>query len=470
MKITNIKFNDFIVDKHLRIDSKFHNFYSKKKWNVFGVPESKRIKLKEVIYEEYKKFEMEEGNTYKGIPTGQKYINKYGLIDNYNLVCIDDCPNRIKYKISKDNILISSLRLAKAPATYFENINLGEYIFSNGFYIFRVKNNWNKKYITKILQLDKIKSMLDNNIYRGIGISSYKVDDLLEIEIRNIPIKEQLEILEKIAPFEEEVLKLILEKEDTQEIIDTVFQNYFDYDYCTFEQLKAINNQNNKFETFANNRDLRFSSKFHKDSGKFVMNELTKTDYKKLKDFISEPIVLGASISPSDFDENGSAYFLSMATIKSLEVELDDTQLVSDNYYAEKKQDKSIKINDIIIARSGVAIGKTAIVLNEFDGIFADFTMRIRMNAQHCIPMFAYYYFRSKYFQYLIEVNKKGVQNQNIFPSMIREFPIPNISLTEQAIIVKQIQEKIDKQNEIDNRIEKIQKTVMEIVEKSINL
>ncbi|BBM37994.1 hypothetical protein JCM16775_0701 [Leptotrichia hofstadii] len=243
-----------------------------------------------------------------------------------------------------------------------------------------------------------------------------------------------------------------------------------DYDYCTFEQLKAINNQNNKFETFANNRDLRFSSKFHRDSGKFVMNELTKTDYKKLKNFISEPIVLGASISPSDFDENGSAYFLSMATIKSLEVELDDTQLVSDNYYAEKKQDKSIKINDIIIARSGVAIGKTAIVLNEFDGIFADFTMRIRMNAQHCIPMFAYYYFRSKYFQYLIEVNKKGVQNQNIFPSMIREFPIPNISLTEQAIIVKQIQEKIDKQNEIDNRIEKIQKTVMEIVEKSINL
>ena len=144
MKITNIKFNDFIVDKHLRIDSKFHNFYSEKKWNIFGVPESKRIKLKEVIYEEYKKFEMEEGNTYKGIPTGQKYINKYVLIDNYNLVCIDDCPNRIKYEISKDNILISSLRLAKAPATYFENINLGEYIFSNGFYIFRVKNNWNK--------------------------------------------------------------------------------------------------------------------------------------------------------------------------------------------------------------------------------------------------------------------------------------------------------------------------------------
>ena len=253
-----------------------------------------------------------------------------------------------------------------------------------------------------------------------------------------------------------DIQKLIEKKKECSigSIIDKCFKTHFNYNYDEFENLKACKIQTNSFENFSNNKDLRFSSKFHRNSGNFVNEELTKNPYKKLKNFISEPIVLGASISPLDFDENGSAYFVSMATIKSLEVELDDTQLVSDKYYAEKKEDKSIKINDIIVARSGVAIGKTAIVLNEFDGIFADFTMRIRMNSELCIPIFAYYYFRSKYFQYLIEVNKKGMQNQNIFPSMIEEFPFPDISLEHQSMIVNEIEKQIAKiQDKINKKL-----------------
>jgi len=37
--------------------------------------------------------------------------------------------------------------------------------------------------------------------------------------------------------------------------------------------------------------------------------------------------------------------------------------------------------------------------------------------------------FRAKYFQHLIEINKKGLgTNTNIFPSQIQEFPLIDIS------------------------------------------
>ena len=197
------------------------------------------------------------------------------------------------------------------------------------------------------------------------------------------------------------------------------------------------------------------------------MKQLTDITDKKIKHYLAEPIVLGASISPDDFDENGKAYYVSMATIKTLDIVLDETQLVSDSYY-RKNNNKSLKINDIIIARSGVAIGKTAIVKEDFDGIFADFTMRIRLDSNKYNPEFAYYYFRSTYFQYLIEIYKKGLQNQNIFPSVIQEFPIIDISLDEQQRIVDEIHSEIAKQEDIKKQIADLRNQIDCIIEDAI--
>lgn len=141
----------------------------------------------------------------------------------------------------------------------------------------------------------------------------------------------------------------------------------------------------------------------------------------KSKHFLSEPIVLGASISPSDYDNNGDYCYISMATIKSWRFDEESANTVS-NSYAESKSAKTVRKNDIILARSGEGtIGKVALITDEhLKGIFADFTMRIRLKDYD--PEFAYYYFRTTYFQYLIEIFKKGLgNNTNIFPIVIRE-------------------------------------------------
>lgn len=266
-------------------------------------------------------------------------------------------------------------------------------------------------------------------------------------------LKKEVFIEKKIK----EINKAITEKKsmirNTQQIIDSTFKDEFGYDYGSFEELKKQKVYQTSYAAFFNNPDLRFSAKFHRPAGDFVMSELTKNTDKRMKHVISEPIALGASIAPSDFDDDGRAYYISMATIKTLEIELDDTQLVSNAYYEKRKNDKSVRVNDIIIARSGVAIGKAAIVTETFDGIFADFTMRVRIDETKYNPMFAYYYIRSKYFQYLIEIYKKGLQNKNIFPIVLNEFPVPNVPRSEQDRIVKTIQDEIAKQDAVKAEI-----------------
>ena len=77
---------------------------------------------------------------------------------------------------------------------------------------------------------------------------------------------------------------------------------------------------------------------------------------------------------------------------------------------------------------------------------------------------------RSTYFQYLVEINKKGLQNQNIFPIVVREFPLIDIPIAEQQRIVDEIQAEIDKQNEIKNQISTLRMEIDKIVESAAGL
>ena len=96
---------------------------------------------------------------------------------------------------------------------------------------------------------------------------------------------------------------------------------------------------------------------------------------------------------------------------------------------------------------------------DDIKGIFADFTMRIRLENYN--PYFAYYYFRTSFFQYLIEIYKKGLgNNTNIFPVVIKELPIPNVSLNEQEIIVSKIKKDMDQQLIIRKQIESVRNKI----------
>lgn len=183
---------------------------------------------------------------------------------------------------------------------------------------------------------------------------------------------------------------------------------------------------------------------------------------------MAEDITLGKSISPPDYDENGEQYYVSMADIKNWRFETEEAKTVLQSYFDENPN-KRIAFNDIIMARSGEGtIGKVAIIDNEEnEGVYADFTMRIRLKDYN--PTFAYYYFRTDFFQYLIYTHKKGLgNNTNIFPSQVKELPIPELSEKEQEKMLIEIQSAIGKQREIEKSIQLKQNEISKLIEAEV--
>ena len=77
---------------------------------------------------------------------------------------------------------------------------------------------------------------------------------------------------------------------------------------------------------------------------------------------------------------------------------------------------------------------------------------------------------RTSYFQYLIEVYKKGLgNNTNIFPIVIQEFPIPDIPLSEQQRIVDEIQAEIKIQECIKAKIASLRNQIDGIINNTVS-
>jgi len=467
IKINKRKLSELRSDELLRIDSKFHLDFKGFEWDVFRTASNNLISLKELMEPYYDNFEYRDGDKYKGIPTGREYIDEFGFITAYQEVTKDDHPGRLKYKIDNDCILISSLKGAITPALNFD-FDLDEYVFSNGFYIFKPKEGSNKKFLLYFLRNQRIKYLLDNVLYRGIGISTYREDDLLHLKIPYVSKAIQNEVVKKIETIEKKLVDLISKQKDDLIIINQVFGEELGFDWEKFNKLKSQKIFKSSLGEFSNNVDCRISYKFHNKAGKYVYDFLSHLTTKRIKDFTEKPIVLGKSVSPKDYDKEGKYYYIAMSNIKTWAFESEDCNRVNEIYWLENLH-KTVQKNDILLARSGEGtIGKVALIEEKnIKAIFADFTQRIRLtNYNHRL---AYYYFRSDLFQYLVYAHKKGLgNNTNIFPSQIQEFPIPDWTMTKQNEIVKKIKTQIDVQRVVDSEIKKKQDEISQLIEDTI--
>lgn len=372
-------------------------------------------------------------------------------------------------KVEENDILLSKVRPNLKKYVFVDNEN-GKYFYTSAFIHLKPRK------LNKILYYSLRTVFYDNLIAisrQGKGYPTLKEDDFLYLKFdKNIIdrfIKKQDQIVAQIEPIEKKIKELKEKITPHQEVINKVFAREFGFDLKKFEELKRIKNYYLDLFAFGNNRDIRQSVKFHREAGIFVIKQLKKITSKKIKDYISEPIVLGKGVSPKDYDENGDYYYISMANIKNWRFESEDSKLVSKEY-SDQNKNKTVSKNDILIARSGEGtIGKVALINDEdLQGIFADFTMRIRL--QNYNYLFAYYYFRTEYFQYLVEINKKGLgNNTNIFPSQIQELPMIDIPLKAQQKIVDEIKTELDKQEDIKKIIESERHKIDEIIEKAIN-
>lgn len=409
-----------------------------------------------------------------------------------------DCPIRLKevcyiekgQTITEDDALPGSIPVVAGGKTlaYYHNasnrdgnvITISASGASSGFINYwnepiwasdciTVKSKNEDKYLTKFIY--HLLKIIQTDIYllqQGADQPHVYPDDVKYICIPAVPVETQRRILSIVEEKEKQIRKGIDCLQNEQAIIDMVFEREFKFNYDAFNELKRRKVYFAKESLVGNNPDLRFSAKFHRDAGYYVINQLTHITDKKIKHFLSEPIVLGASVSPEDYSDDGEYFYISMATVKGWHFDGVGASKVSKEY-SDTKLEKTVRKNDIILARSGEGtIGKVALIEDDdIQGIFADFTMRIRLKDYN--PEFAYYYFRTCYFQYLIEVYKKGLgNNTNIFPIVIQEFPMIDISLNEQRRIVDEIHAEIAKQDGIKDDIAFLRNEINAVIENAI--
>lgn len=396
-------------------------------------------------------------------------FDKFGDVNTQEMAFLpeDYADKYRKYQIKNEDIVIALTGATIGKTSYMENLK--EIILLNQRVgLIRAKNKHiNFKLFYYLTKLNSFKFQIQIDAM-GKGQQNISPTDVSKIKIPFIAKSLQDRIIAQIEPIEKKIKEFKNQITPAQEIINNFFAKEFGFDLEKYNELKKIKNYYLELSAFANNKDVRQSVKFHRKAGIFVLQELKKITDKKIKNFISEPIMLGNGISPSDFDDEGDYYYISMANIKNWRFESEGSKLVSKEY-SDKNQTKTVAKNDILFARSGEGtIGKVALIDDDdLQGVFADFTMRIRLYNYN--NQFAYYYFRTDYFQYLIEINKKGLgNNTNIFPSQIKEFPMIDILLKDQQRIVDEIKTKLDKQEEIKKEIEIERAKIAEIIEKAI--
>ena len=406
-------------------------------------------------------------------PTVNNFKNSELVLDGVTFIN-DDWLEENSKTLSTDDVIIS--RSGTVGITYVwnkDNINKKfnrEISAIPSGYLIVVKVDKNKllpEFVKHYFSTELMKKYF--SVF-GVGKSQKNIaqPEILSIPIPDFSIPKQKQLIEKISPIDKQVQKLKDQIKPDTEIINEVFTAKFGWDKKAFEELRNVHIMNCTFSAFTNNIDNRFSFKFHNKAGAYISQILKSQTSKRIKDYLAEDITLGKSISPPDYDENGEQYYVSMADIKNWRFETEEVKTVFQSYFDENPN-KRIALNDIIMARSGEGtIGKVAIIDNEEnEGVYADFTMRIRLKNYN--PVFAYYYFRTDFFQYLVYTHKKGLgNNTNIFPSQVRELPIPELTEKEQEKIVNAIKAETDKQREFDKKIQEKKEEINSIIQRAI--
>lgn len=461
LKQLTTDFKNIGQQEFLRPNVGYRYFFDIQKAEVYTTEKSIKLKyvLKELLGKKVLKGKLEETERLIDIGNIERRFN--------NLVNVEE----VKEIGSDKNILqegdIVIPKMQPQMGNMFLNLEHERYIGSTELLEYSISKSHNPLFLYYLITSKQFLSDL-SQLESGKTHRRVNPIDLLKIKIPLIAKSVQDQIVAQIEPIEKKIKEFKNQIIPPQEIINKVFAEKFIFDLEKFERLRMIRNFCLELSDFANNKDIRHSVKFHREAGKFAIRQLRNVTRKKIRYFLAQAIVLGKSISPSDYGDNGDYFYISMANIKNWKFEYEDTRLVVKEY-SDKNQNKAVAKNDILMARSGEGtIGKVALIDKEdLQGIFADFTMRIRL--QNYNPLFAYYYFRTDYFQYLIEINKKGLgNNTNIFPNQVEEFPMIDISLRDQQRIVDEIKMEIDKQEEIKQKVEDQRNKIDEIIEKAI--
>lgn len=125
---------------------------------------------------------------------------------------------------------------------------------------------------------------------------------------------------------------------------------------------------------------------------------------------------------------------------------------LSDPHYVKIDQKTfekyALRINDVLIARSGATAGKAHIHKEKREAVFASYLIRFQPNEKKIMPIFLFYFFHSPLYWQQIQNWKVGGAQPNVNAKNLVKLTIPLPPLEEQCRIVKHIEQLLGKVEE----------------------
>ena len=103
----------------------------------------------------------------------------------------------------------------------------------------------------------------------------------------------------------------------------------------------------------------------------------------------------------------------------------------------EKKASYSLKSGDIVVARTGATTGKSYLVIDNIDAVYASYLIRVTINSDKLIGEYLYLYFQSQEYWTQISEFSSGIAQPGVNGKKLRELEIPVPSPKEQFEIVR---------------------------------
>lgn len=265
------------------------------------------------------------------------------------------------------------------------------------------------------------------------------LDEIKKIDIV-LPDKDaQKNLIDKCRPINSKHLQKQKEADTLTKNLDTPFRKVLNSHASSYDQLF----KSNYYSLFAKNINPR-SDRFD-----FVGNHPIFDWIRRFRNNSAGTINLGSLIDEDTFGYGISKSALEIGAIGFLNVQHLNLQgsvvFEPKTFVSECSDDKKLKENDILIARTGHTLGKAAFITEDYsDFAFGSFCIRFSIISDDYLPEFIAYFINSIYGQAQIMILKTGSGKNNINKEQIADIRIPKINKTIQIEILKQYKKNLD--------------------------
>lgn len=157
--------------------------------------------------------------------------------------------------------------------------------------------------------------------------------------------------------------------------------------------------------------------------------------------------------------------FLRITDIKNGMVNWDDVPYckISDSDFDKYAVCK----NDIMIARTGATTGKSCLVVDDVEAVFASYLIRIKIKSSELLPQYLYYFLQSQMYWSQITKFSAGIAQPGVNAKKLKKIIFPIAAVPEQIEVVRILDDIFAKEQQAKEAAETVMKQI-DLTQKSI--